>query len=289
MRIRISIFVLLFGIVCGGVNAVACERGDEPASSAAQARPGATSSGSSGFDVRAAQEMLRLLNQARAHAGEAPLLLEEALNQAAQVHDREMLRRHELSHQFPDELDLQTRLGQTGMHFSRAGENVALDFSAEHAHQSLMDSEEHRRNLLNPAFNAVGIAVVWEGCQMYVVQDFAQRLPEYAADEAEELVAAKVAALRTQTQLPQLKRLKSRNLAQASCSMEQRGPVAAAASPYANVRYVLNYINAEPEALPPSAGNVIGNGKMKDFSVGACYARTAKHPRGAYFVTMMFY
>jgi len=39
----------------------------------------------------------------------------------------------------------------------------------------------------------------------------------------------------------------------------------------------------------PAAGNVISNSQMRDFSVGACYARTEKNPNGAYFVTMMFY
>jgi len=290
MRVLVSISVLLLGGVC----ALACDRTDEASNSTPQAFQLSTAasgraSANNVFAARSAQEILHLVNQARAQAGEAPLMFDQALNLAAQAHGREMLQRRELSHQFPGEPDLQLRLGQSGVHFNQAGENVALDYSAQHAHQSLMASDEHRRNLLNPSFNAVGIAVVWDRCQMYVVQDFAQRLPTYAAGQAEDLIAAKVATLRNQTQLPRLNRLKSRSLAEASCSMEKTGPVHATASPYANVRYVLSYSNAEPEALPPSAGNAIGNGQMKDFSVGACYARTEKHPNGAYFVTMMFY
>jgi uncharacterized protein YkwD len=281
-------------LLLGGIYSLACDRTDEPTGSAAQAlqRPKSVSGSVSNdpqFDAPAAQEILRLVNQSRAQASEPPLVLDEALSLAAQVHGREMLQHGELSHQFPGEPGLRLRLGQSGLHFNQAGENVALDFSAQHAHQSLMASDEHRRNLLNPSFNAVGIAVVWDRCQMYVVQDFAQRLPTYAAGQAEDLIAAKVATLRNQTQLPRLNRLQSRGLAEASCSMEKTGPVHPAASPYANVRYVLSYSNAEPGALPPSAGNVIGNGQMRDFSVGACYARTEKHPSGAYFVTMMFY
>jgi hypothetical protein len=196
-----------------------------------------------------------------------------------------MLQRGTLSHQFPGEADLLARLGQSGAHFSRAGENVAFDYSAEHAHQSLMASDEHRRNLLDPSFNAVGIAVVWTRCQMYVVQDFARQLPTYDAGQAEDLIAEKVATLRTQTRLPRLNRVKSPSPSE-SCSSGKAKPSHAA---FSNARYVLSYSNAEPQALPPSAGNVISNGQMKDFSVGACYARTEKNPNGAYFVTMMFY
>jgi len=85
--------------------------------------------------------------------------------------------------------------------------------------------------------------------------------------------------------LPRLNRLKNPNLS-AACSSGIAKPNRAALS---SARYILSYTNAEPQVLPPSAGNVIGNGQMKDFSVGACYTRTEKNPNGAYFVTMMFY
>jgi hypothetical protein len=209
--------------------------------------------------------------------------MDETLNAAAQAHGLEMLQRGELSHQLPGEADLLSRLGQSGAHFNRAGENVALDYSPEHAHLALMTSDEHRHNLLDPSFNAIGIAVIWTRCQMYVVQDFAHELPTYATGQAEDLIAEKVASLRTQTRLPKLNRVKSPNLSE-SCSPSKTNRAA-----FSNARYVLSYSNAEPQALPSSAGNVISNGQMKDFSVGACYARTEKNPNGAYFVTMMFY
>jgi uncharacterized protein YkwD len=288
---RVLLSISLSGVLLlSGVSALACERADEASSAPAQglgagrAVPESAAS-QTAFDAQAAQEMLRLVNQARVQAGGTPLALDEALSLAAQMHGREMLQRGTLSHQFPGEADLLSRLGQSGAHFSRAGENVAFDYSAEHAHQALMASEEHRRNLLDPSFNAVGIAVVWSRCQLYVVQDFARQLPKYEAGQAEDLIAEKVASLRTQTRLPRLHRVKSSSVSEA-CSAGKTRQSRAALS---NARYVLSYTNAEPQALPSSAGNVISNGQMKDFSVGACYARTEKNPNGAYFVTMMFY
>jgi len=286
MRALLSIGVLLLT----GVSALACERADEASDATAQPlQPNRAISDSAPnstvFDARAAQEILHLVNQARAQAGLVPLVLDETLTQAAQAHGREMLQHGRLSHQFPGEADLLVRLGQSGVHLSRAGENVAFDYSAAHAHQALMLSDEHRRNLLDPSFNAVGIAVIWNRCQMYVVQDFARELPTYDAGQAEDLIADKVATLRTQTRLPRLNRVKNSKLSEACSS----GKAKQSRAVFSNARYVLSYSNAEPQALPPSAGNVIRDSQMRDFSVGACYARTDKNPNGAYFVTMMFY
>jgi len=286
MRALLSIGVLLLT----GVSALACERADEASNATAQPlQPDRAISDSAPngtvFDARAAQEILHLVNQARAQAGLVPLVLDETLTQAAQAHGREMLQRGQLSHHFPGEPDLLVRLAQSGVHLSRAGENVAFDYSAAHAHQALMLSDEHRHNLLDPSFNAVGIAVIWNRCQMYVVQDFARELPTYDAGQAEDLIADKVAALRTQTRLPRLNRVKNSKLSGACSS----GKAKQSRAVFSNARYVLSYSNAEPQALPPSAGNVIRDSQMRDFSVGACYARTDKNPNGAYFVTMMFY
>jgi uncharacterized protein YkwD len=284
MRAFVSIGLLLLS----GVAALACEREDQATMPSSQAfqpgRPaGAPSSTDPIFDTRAAQDLLRLVNQARVQSGLASLVMEETLNAAAQAHGLEMLQRGELSHQLPGEADLLSRLGQRGAHFNRAGENVALDYSPEHAHQALMTSDEHRHNLLDPSFNAIGIAVIWTRCQIYVVQDFAHELPTYAAGQAEDLIAEKVATLRTQTRLPKLNRVQGPTLSD-TCSSGKTKRAA-----YSNARYVLSYSNAEPQALPPAAGTVIRNSQMRDFSVGACYARTEKNPNGAYFVTMMFY
>jgi len=53
--------------------------------------------------------------------------------------------------------------------------------------------------------------------------------------------------------------------------------------------YYSHFVKGRPTIAPPSAGKVIGNGQMKDFSVGARYARTEKNPNGDYFVTMTLY
>jgi len=290
MRALIAISALLLV----GIPASACDRMDSLSTSPTPSQPsiseGASStaaSPSNEFDLAGAQEMLRLVNLSRAEAGESPLVLDEALSRAAQAHALELLRHGAISHQFPGEPELGARLVQGNLRFDEAGENVALDFSAGHAHNALMVSLEHRQNLLNANFNAVGIAVVWDRCQMYVVQDFARRLPSYETHQAEDVVAERVSALRHQTRLPQLTRVQGSSLTDAACSMAKRGDMDMAMP--SNARYVVSYSNSQPEVLPISVGNAVSNGQMRNFSVGACYGRSEKHPSGTYFVTMMFY
>jgi uncharacterized protein YkwD len=287
---ELRVLFLTAVLMSGGVFRMAAEQAESPTMTAVQqGEAGGVGQGSvasdPSLDSAAGLVMLRLANQARAKLGLEPLAWNEALATAAQAHGREMLRRGELSHQFAGEPDLMTRLGTTGAHFNRAGENVAYDYSAEHAQESFMNSEAHRHNLLDPSFNAAGIAIVPVQGQIYVVQDFAHQLPLYDPGEAEELIAKKVEVLRDKSRLPRLNRVKS-PAPRDSCSPNQRKQTNA---DFANARYVVSYSNAEPEILPASAGNVIADGQTRNYSVGACYARTEKNPTGAYFVTMTFY
>ena len=285
MRVLSAIFVL----VLAAIPALACDRVEAfPASSIRLLQP-SDASASSQFDAGAAEQILRLVNEARAQASRSPLAMDGNLNSAAQIHALELKQHGSLSHQFPGELALSARLGKGDLHFDQAGENVALDYSAPHAHQTLMASDAHRQNLLNADFNVVGIAVVWDRCQMYVVQDFARRVPSYDARSVEDIVAEKVTALRNQTQLPQLTRLRGVSFSDAACDMAKAGDLRSGAIPVHNARYVVNYSNSQPTVLPVSASKVIGDGQMRKFSVGACYGRAGKHLSGTYFVTMMFY
>ncbi len=283
------VLTAIFALVLAGNPALACDRVEAfPTSSIRSLQP-SDSSATSQFDTGAAEEILRLVNDARAQAGQPALAMDGNLNLAAQVHAMELKQHGSLSHQFPGEPALSSRLAESDLHFDQAGENVALDYSATHAHQTLMASDEHRQNLLNADFNAVGIAVVWDRCQMYLVQDFARRVPSFNARRVEDIVAERVAALRNQTQLPQLTRLHGASLTDAACDRAKAGDFRGGDLPAPNARYVVSYSDSQPTALPVSASKVIGNRQMRNFSVGACYRRSEKHPSGTYFVTMMFY
>ena len=128
-------------------------------------------------DSTAEQELLVLANQSRHEAGVPPLHMDASLNEAARAHARLMIDRQQLSHHFDGEPPLMRRLLDTGLRFDHVGENVAFNASAEKAFEALMQSPPHRRNLLDPTFNSAGFAAFWSEHRLYVVQDFAHRLP----------------------------------------------------------------------------------------------------------------
>ena len=111
-----------------------------------------------GYDFQTEEQLLALANQSRRQAGAPPLTIDEGLSQAARIHAQAMFEARRLSHRFDGEPSLPQRLAATTqLQLEQEGENVALDYDAEHGHQHLMLSAPHRANLLNPAYNVVGL------------------------------------------------------------------------------------------------------------------------------------
>ncbi len=114
-------------------------------------------------DREAEQALLGLLNAERTSRGLAPLAWSEPLAQAARLQSRDMWRRQYFAHVNPDGADPFARLHQAGIVYLVAGENLALAPSTPIAHQGLMDSPEHRDNILSPEYQQVGIGVIRNG------------------------------------------------------------------------------------------------------------------------------
>ena len=128
-------------------------------------------------DYDAENELLDRANESRQRAGVPPLRMEKSLIEAARAHARLMVERQQLSHQFDSEPGLIERLLEAGLQLDRAGENVAFNSSAEKANAALMLSAPHRQNLLNPQYDATGVAAFWSNGRLYMVEDFAHQLP----------------------------------------------------------------------------------------------------------------
>jgi uncharacterized protein YkwD len=137
----------------------------------------AGSSPSSVEDVAAERMLLELANQRRHQVGAPALRMDANLTDAARAHARLMVTRQQLSHHFDGEALLMPRLLETGLRLDHVGENVAYNSSVEKAFEALMQSPPHQRNLLDPDFNSAGFAAFWSGQRLYVVQDFAHRIP----------------------------------------------------------------------------------------------------------------
>ena len=175
----------------------------------------------------------------------------------------------------------------TQTQLDQEGENVALDFDAADGHKHLMLSPPHRANLLNSAYNVVGLGVVRSGDRLYIVQDFGHALPSYSAAEVKDRIAATVTQARHQANQPDLARSDLPTADDAACSMAQADKLGTSPVRQLAQRYtVLTYTSLHPETLPGNASHILSGHNLRSFSVGACYARTSTYPTGVYWVVL---
>lgn len=107
--------------------------------------------------------MLKLVNQERAKAGVAPLTMEADLVQIARLKSQDMITNNYFAHNSPTYGDPFTMMTNMGIKYGYAGENLAGNPSLDNAHETLMDSPGHRKNILNPNYTHVGIGIVEGG------------------------------------------------------------------------------------------------------------------------------
>lgn len=242
-------------------------------------------------DVAAESELLALANESRQQAGVSPLHADRSLTEAARDHARLMVDSGTLSHQYAGEPALLERIAQAGsIRLDRAGENVAYNASPENAHAALMHSPPHRENLLDPGFNAAGIAAVWSNGRLYVVEDFAHEVPAYSAQQSRQLVVRAINEVRRRAGLSPLTQVTASGLDSAVCSLtRQNRPSARPLNVAYPSREVITYTQSRPEILPQSAVRMLGDSGIRQFAVGACYARDAQYPSGTYWVAILLY
>ena len=249
---------------------------------------------SSGEDSAAENELLQAANRSRELAGVPPLRMEERLREAARAHARRMIASQRLEHQLSGEPSLLERIALvsplSALKTDRAGENIANATCAPGANDALMRSAPHRENLLDRAFNVAGIAAIWSKGKLYVVQDFAHEVPSYSAQQSGKLVGRSVSEMRQLAGLPELVQLAPPNLDQAACSLasENRPNARLLATAYDN-RQIITYTQSRPEILPQGALRMLRNPGVRQFAVGACYARNAAYPTGMYWVAILLY
>jgi uncharacterized YkwD family protein len=117
-------------------------------------------------------QMIQMLNQARAQAGLPALTADSALTQTARLKSKDMVSLNYFAHQSPTYGSPFDMMSQFGITFQSAGENIACNQTVNAAHQALMNSQGHRENILNNSFTHIGIGIVSGGpCgQMYTEQ-----------------------------------------------------------------------------------------------------------------------
>lgn len=104
--------------------------------------------------------MIELVNSERVKVGLSALRTEERLTIVAQGHSRDMFMRRYFSHISPEGEDVGYRARSEAVKYALIGENLAYAPDVESAHTGLMNSEGHRKNILDPAWTRIGIGVI---------------------------------------------------------------------------------------------------------------------------------
>lgn len=119
------------------------------------------------------RQLLQLVNEERLKVNAKPLVVDVKIVNVARKHSTDMLLRRYFSHYTPEKLDLGNRLDAGEVKYSLAGENIAYAPNVLLAHQGLMNSPEHKRNLLDPQFHHIGIGIMsTKKFGIMVTQDF---------------------------------------------------------------------------------------------------------------------
>ena len=124
-----------------------------------------------------ANRVLELVNIERANAGVAPLVLDEALCNAANMRAIEMDRTGEFSHTRPGGRECFTVVDYCNIGYMMCGENIAAGQpTPEEVMNSWLGSAGHKANILSPEYTKMGLGYSTGGggeYRHYWAQEFA--------------------------------------------------------------------------------------------------------------------
>lgn len=208
-------------------------------------------------------------NRERAAQSLPALHWDEALAKAAHAHANRMAFYNLLEHQLTGEPGLQARLTEAGAHFGAIAENIAVAANAGIIHSRWMDSPGHRKNIMNPDLNAIGIAAVRGSGGLFAVQDFSQQVIPMSLGEQEK----KVIALMTSRGMH---KVVASDDARKTCEMEN-GISAPAVRSVQAIRFEVSDLSKLPEAVEKKLRGL----GFQSAAVGAC--KTSNAPGFAHY------
>lgn len=229
-------------------------------------------------DLRGATEQLFALgNQARARVGVPSLKWDSALAAAAMQHCRRMAAEGPIAHRYGGEPDLSARAALAGAHFSLIEENVAVGTSASEIHEAWMHSPGHRENLLNPAVDHVGIALVYARGVLYAVADFSAAVKSLSPSQVEARVASLIRA-------NGMSIVSDPTLARSACVIDDGLPRNASAP-----AWIMRWQSSDLSQLPAALVSRLRSGRYRQAAVGSCPAEQDNSAFTSYRVAVLLY
>ncbi|MFD3826342.1 CAP domain-containing protein [Streptomyces sp. NPDC058625] len=132
----------------------------EPAAPSASSPAATSDAGASG----AVAKVVELVNAERGKVGCSPVKVNTTLTEAAQNHSDDMAASGNMSHTGSDGSSPADRITRAGYSWSTYGENVAYGYSTpEQVMAGWMASPGHKENILNCAFEEIGVGLAQPG------------------------------------------------------------------------------------------------------------------------------
>ncbi|GMQ58393.1 hypothetical protein AN1V17_27880 [Vallitalea sediminicola] len=105
------------------------------------------------------QQLINLINESRKQNGLKALTADNQLSEVARIKSKDMIDNNYFSHNSPTYGNPFDMLKSFGIQYLSAAENIAGNKSVQEAHEALMNSPGHRKNILNPDLTHVGVGI----------------------------------------------------------------------------------------------------------------------------------
>jgi len=235
-------------------------------------------------------ELLRELNAERVKRNVPPVRLVPDLVKLARAHSAEMESHRYFSHDSANGSTYQKRLFDAGILAIASGENISrsMTFLTPDIHQALMDSPPHRENMLNPAYDAVGIGVVGPpGGPYFITVDFMKSFTKKSIDEIRTVVLGALNEARAQAGAPPIESLDSANRLADEYAGQKARTLKNPDVPQIGRRFSVTFVSGidlEAVASAVRRMNVKGFGQA---GVGGTFGRIPDQPQGGYVVCVI--
>ncbi|MGA8743215.1 MAG: CAP domain-containing protein [Terracidiphilus sp.] len=226
-----------------------------------------------------AEQLLALANHARAEAGVPPLHWDGALAEAARKHTLRMTAEGPIAHRYGGELSLTERAAAAGAHFDLIEENVAIGPTPAAIHEEWMKSIGHRQNMLNPAVDRVGFALVASRGVLYATADYAHGVQQLSQIQVEGRVAALIRPSGVAI-------LGNPSVARAACTMDSGLPRSAQGM---QPSFVMRWQDSDLNHLPKTLVDQLASGRYREAAVGSCNPTDDSGSFTAYRIAVLLY
>jgi hypothetical protein len=204
-----------------------------------------------------AHHIFELTNRDRVARGLQALQWNDALSAAALKHAERMAGESYLSHEYPGEPEVGSRAAEAGAHFQAIAENIATGPNDVAIEQEWMHSTPHRKNILDPQMNSLGVAVVERRGTLYAVEDFDDATEVLSTGQVESRVGALLRREGIEPTAP-------RGAAEEACLSNSGYPKGWTA------RLVIRFDTPDLRQLPEQVAGEIRSGNFRKAAVAAC-------------------